>query len=366
MEKLYKNINYDINKLERKFMSASYSKKKNLVYEFGSLVSLLDILGIDQKLVYDYKLANKIIGSFLNEIKIYLREFEQLADDVIKMYKDNNFIYYRNPGNLYLSHNDKLDLLRSFLEYYCQDAYQLYLDLLDQGKIFVASNDVAGESFSFDSIKSRYLMVSDVNMDSIMEIETVIHELMHLYCSKFLQNYTVKYMRNFYNGFYYETVPLYSELSFYDFMKKEGINNFNLEMHRNLIDRYILEYFLTIKYLAKIAEREDVTIILGDFDYHVIKNKENDKPLSIDTNETNPMYMLNEKYANGRTVDFIYAMSSIAAARLIEKERINKISPKMLINEYLLTFGDDEMLLKDLTSRNIDDLSNDIKKRIKR
>ena len=226
-------------------------------------------------------------------------------------------------------------------------------------KVFITLGLVATMLFATGCGMDCKMVINDDYVNDIYLMETVIHELVHVYSNMFLCDYRFKGLDNLNNGFFGETLSLYAELSFYEFLVKKNIFGDDLLFHRNLIDFSILKYFKTINYIAKISVRENTTIITDNSDYEV-KGK---SILLVDKNK--PFFEYSRDYKKGNLLDFRYAMSSIDAFKLLERE-LSGEDTKRMINDYLLGFQvEDQMEIFLSQYHSLDFMYNSIDKRIK-
>ena len=173
----------------------------------------------------------------------------------------------------------------------------------------------------------------------------------------FLKNYRYRGIENLNNGFFGETLSLYSELSLYEFLKSKNVFGSGLEFQRNLIDYYVLCYFKTVKYLSEMSRREDAYMFSDNVGYEIKGNNR----LIVDNDLG--IFHYPASYSEGNLLDCRYAMSSIEAFKLMEREK-NGESPKDLINEYLLSFQDDYQMISFLDNYiDLDYMKNSISER---
>lgn len=322
-------LHSDIAKLNRLYVPASVSMKRRIVNDYEYAYSLAEELGINLD-IPKYKVSIKEPELFFNQVDTYIYDMEHIADIVIGMFKQMNFCFFKRYHNEYVSKRDMELLMKEFLDYFLSDLYYIYRDLIKDDRLVVTNlGSNLGESFFLNQLDSYYFALSDKNRNSMLMFETIVHELVHIYSFMFMKNYRYKGIDNLNNGFFGETLSLYSELSLYEFLKSKGIFGDGIDFQRNLVDYYILCYFKTVKYLGEMARRPDTSLSTNNVDYEVFGNNR----LIVD--DDLGMFSYPESYSKGSILDCRYAMSSIDAFRLLEREK-NGEYPSKLINEYLI------------------------------
>lgn len=347
----------DINRLNKRYLSVSSSMRRRLINDYEYADSLAETLGIKLH-IPKYRVNIKDEDLFLNQVDTYLYDMEYISDTVIKMFRDMDFYSFKRLNNEYISKSDIELLMKEFLDYFLKDLYDIYLDLIRDDRIIVANlGDNLGEAFFLNSLDSYYLALGTNNKNPLLLFETLVHELVHIYSYMFLKNYRYRGIENLNNGFFGETLSLYSELSLYEFLKSKNIFGSGLEFQRNLIDYYVLCYFKTVKYLSEMSRREDAYMFSDNVGYEIKGNNR----LIVD--DDLGIFHYPASYSEGNLLDCRYAMSSIEAFKLMEREK-NGESPKDLINEYLLSFQDDYQMISFLDNYiDLDYMKNSISER---
>lgn len=94
----------------------------------------------------------------------------------------------------------------------------------------------------FPSIDRYYIAITEDQINDIFDLETLVHELLHIYIDIFAHNYNWHLNLNLMKGFYYEAPSLYGELSLFEYMKKNNIYSEEMRKHRNIIDYFLLSF----------------------------------------------------------------------------------------------------------------------------
>lgn len=315
--------------LEEVSLHPSVSMQKRISYDVDSFNSLVCQAGFHDLELKAYPVPQKEL--FPYKIQQNFDYLDEIAKTVIGIYKSINFYYYKREGKVYLSPQDKKDIMREFLEYFCPAARDLYKEIYDNGKVFITNLDGnMGESYILQNIDDYYLAIDQKDLGDILELETYIHELMHIYSHHFLHNYTWNSAKNTFNGFYLETIPMYSELEFYRFLKEKGIFGDNLHFHRNVIDYNILTYFKGMHYLSEMDFRVDNEIICDNCNYKVSGNN------ILKEDEGVPFFEYQDWYKEGCVNEFCYGMGIIDAYDILNQNDDGKSSDR-LIRKYLLS-----------------------------
>lgn len=331
-------------KLEREFYSASKSKQQKLIYDAAFYEELRSINGTDKYELHNLKSHIKY-NYFANLIIENREAFEKMADRVIDIFKDMNFYCYLRRSYKNIKKEEKEDILKNFLNSFIPELFDIYKDLVKYGRIFLASLKGAwGETFLFPSIDRYYIAITEDQINDIFDLETLVHELLHIYADVFAHNYNWHLNLNFMEGFYYETPSLYGELSLFEYMKKNNIYPEEMRKHRNIIDYFLLSYFKTIKYICVKLDSPDVTINLEDLNYKINGNA------LLDIDAGVPFFQYHEDIMKiGSLQDFIYGVSSFESYKLLERERKGE-DIKKSINDFILSLDDDTKLYSFLSN----------------
>lgn len=350
-------LHSDIEELSKRYLTASKSIKRRIINDFEYADSLAERLDIKLQ-IPNYKVSYKDFGLYMNQVDECLMDFEGMADVIIGMFKEMDFYSFYQISHEYMSKHDQELLMSEFLDYFLKDLFSIYQSLIKDDRVIIGDlGSNLGESFFLNQINSHYIVLSPNNKSGYIMLETIIHELCHIYSAIFMKNYRYSGQYNLDNGFFGETISLYSELSLYEFLKKKCAIGVGGDLQRNLVDYYILTYFKTIKYLCEMAKRVDTSFRSNNVEYWVDGNNR----LIVD-NDTG-MYSYPEFYSNGSLLDVRYALSTIEAFNLLERER-NGENPKKIINEFLISCQNDSQLDDFLDSYiDLDFMFNTIKDR---
>lgn len=336
---------------------ASKSMYKKLIYDIDSFNSLVEVLYMNELKISMRSIRDNDL--FCYNVQDNLYNLEPLADRVIKMFKDMNFYCYLYRGYSNISLKEKTEIFSSFLNDFLPDAYKIYKEMCNQKRVF--SGDIgcnSGESFIMQT-SGNYFLAINQNMDNdLFELETYVHELMHIYVHSILKNYSSSTFGNTFNGFYLETIPLYGELAFYDWMINNHVYVKDMEFHRNLVDYLTLQFFKTMKYLAIVFERDDIEAITNNQEYKILGNNR----VLID--DGIPYFQYHKELSEGNLNDFQYGLGIIDAYNLLERERTGE-DVKTSINEYLVSLQNENKFDEDLMQgHNLSFMNSEIKARM--
>lgn len=322
--------------LTRLYNASSKSIKKRIEYDFDFLKDIAETL--DAKIYvpnYDIKIDS---STFMRQVEYYVDDLEYLAEVIIELFKNIDFYYYKRLSHLDLSKKDIEELLREFLEYFSPDMLSIYKELIEDGRIdFSILDQASGESFFLNHIDSYYMIFNPKVKSRLFLLETIIHELCHIYSNRFLKNYRYSATKNLQEGFFGETISLYSEMSLYEFLKRKNINSDALDFNRNCVDYLILHYFKTINYIAKVSMRDDIELFTDNVTYRAEGNNR------LDIEEEGSIYAYGESFYNGYLQDFRYGPSVLEAFSLLQREE-NGEDVRRMINSYLIGFQNDRMM----------------------
>lgn len=326
------------NNIIKKLSSLSSTMLYRMSYDIDNYNSLVEDLGFDELRIISPNVNRKVL--YLGDkAMLYLDTFEDIADTVIDMYKDMNYVLFRNKGYSKLSGKDQEDILKDFLSSFCPDVYDIYKELIRNNHMFKCDMEGRlGEAFLLPENNLYFFGLNKNIRNDLEKIETIIHELMHIYGQKFLSNYRWNSAENVFNGFYSEAISLYSELRFYEYMVSNHICSEAMHLHANYSDYFSLVNYKTIKYLAMMSKKSDAFILYNGYYYQVEGNN------TLDIDKGIPLYQYPEHYSQGDFSSFIYAISMMDAYDLLRRYFDGD---KNIINNYLISLQNENKFFDD-------------------
>ncbi|MCH5167059.1 MAG: hypothetical protein J1F35_04115 [Erysipelotrichales bacterium] len=326
-------------KLLNIYKYADKYKKKRMAYDFSNFNQLVLVSGFPN-LVIPIEIYDEA-NCFAYRVYEYLEDFEVIADEVIDMFKETNFFLARNAGAINFSKKDLDDISKEFLLGFSADAYKLYEDLIREKRVFdFEKKYLAGEAYILTESNLAFIGKNDHELaNTLFPLATMVHELMHIYVEFFLKNYRYTATFNSMDGFYAETIPMYSELEFYKFLVNNHLCGDSKHFNANYNDYIRLSYYKRIKYIVEMARRDDANVTFFDAKYEISGNTS----LEIETN--NPVFTYSSNYEKGSLNPFVYAMSLLDAYKLLEQ---SDNGDKNIINNYLISLQDPDKLEKDI------------------
>lgn len=333
-------------RLVAEYNRAGNFKKYRLLFDIGNYNFLVEKLGkpelainYEKELVY-VNLSFHYNSSLINKIMYYIFDLGEVAENVIDVYKKAGYFYADNPKHVKLTFKEKSEILKDFLKWFCPSAYDIYKDLCAKNHAFYADLDKDyGIAFILQESDEYFLGINKYCDSDLLEIETYIHEIMHVYVHKFLRNYTWKSVENTFDGFYLETISMLSELELYRFFKENHMYPDSIEFHANFNDYINLSNYKCMKYLAVMAEREDAILNIDNLSYRVLGNN------IINSNDDDPLYRFGMDYSTGLINSFCYGMSLLDAYKL-QKSILDK--DKNVINNYLISLQNTNKVCDDI------------------
>lgn len=300
-------------------------------YDYSFLASLLESLGID-----DIKLREDMMHLIPEELyenmNIYIDDLGILAEKVIKMYKRCNFYCYLRYGNTSLSAKDKSSILKEYLLEKMPWAYNLYKDLLRDGHVFLVDSCVDyGAAFLMSLIDEYYMTIDRHSQNDLSDIETTIHELMHIFIAKLAYSYSWDNHHNIISGFSKESASLYSTLSFFDFCMEHHICLDDALLNRNMADDDILNFFKDINYFYEMAVRRDKEVSISEG-----VNYKFDEAYKMEEDEGVAFFRYSAtECSEGSFNTFLYGIGYVEAFDLLRKEREGR-DPRKVLNDFVL------------------------------
>ncbi len=327
-----KEIKKTVKKMNKKALGVkSESMAFRYGYDYTFLANLLDEVGIsDIELRED--MMDLVPDELLENVSVYIDDLGNLAKEVIEMFKKINFYCYLREGHTSISNADKVAILKEYLLKKMPWAYNLYKDLCDSGHVFMIDNDHDyGVAYLMPVIDEYYMAINKYSSNDLSDIETTIHELMHIFVAKLAHSYSWRNHHNIISGFSKESASLYSSLSFFEFCMEQHIYMDDALLHRNLSDYEILTFFKLINYFYEMGVKEgkEVTISEG-----VNYNFDDDCIMEQDRDMAFFRYPKGE-YSSGSFTTFLYGTGYVEAYNLLKLEREGR-NVKDIINDFVL------------------------------
>lgn len=253
-------------------------------YDYTFLASLVEDMGLSFPLRED--LMQMIPDELLENVSLYIDNLDELAKRGIDVFKKIDFYCYLRNGNTSISAKDKSDILREYLLKEMPFAYQLYKDLYNEGHIAFSENDKNyGSAYLMPLIDEYYITLNRCSLNDLSDIETTIHELMHVYIAKLSSSYSWRNHHNIISGFSKESASMYSSLNFYDFCLSNHICLDDALLNRNVSDYETLCRFKLIHYFYEMGVRREKELTISEgIDYKF------DEAIKLDEDEGVPFF----------------------------------------------------------------------------
>lgn len=351
------NIRLDAKRLTDIGRNMSISQAKRVVYDFGFLSSLIEAAEIDKLFINgNFKDADDL-ENIVYSMENHLEEVERLANRVLKMFRSIDFYCYYDSGYQSLKPKHKIDVLFSFLDEFFPELLMMYKDMRESNHIFIADlDDDLGQSYSLQSIDSYYVAIHYDQDNDITNLETLIHEMLHVYSMHFLRNYGWKKTQKLLNAFSGETIPLYGELAFFDYLVRNNIIKESAYFHRNELDYNILYFFKVIKYFCYLARIDKDQFYFPDGLTYEYRGKK-----TIKIYDGVPfMGFDNEDLKKSGLVNFAYGIGSIEAYNLLKQHR-RGAKPKEIIDNFLISQDDPDHMEKSIFNSDLSFMRDEIK-----
>ncbi len=250
-----------VNKFNRLVRTSKRSKSMNkrIIEDYLFLYALLDGLGIDDlKLdeipLYDY-LDTYLPAQASREIEL----IRYYCEPAVEAYKSAGFHYLRKVPQVRLSNKEGQTIVKEFLNKFCPESLKFYDELWDKNcflfsKEFVNSQQADGLSYMMPSIDEYRFFVESGQLTNLSLVSTFIHEFIHLYSIKFLNDYRWEAKSNLKHGYFLEAPTLFSELCLYEYLTKHGYGN-DYSVVANTNDYVSLHALRDMVYLDEMRKR---------------------------------------------------------------------------------------------------------------
>lgn len=325
-------------------------------YDYSFLAGLLEEAGIEDVHLRE-DLMNLVPDDLLNNVSLYLDDLALFAKEVIKMFKNISFYCYLRHGNTSISNKDKSSILKEYLLEKMPWSYQLYKDLYDSNHIFMIDSDKDfGIAYLMPLIDEYYISINRYSRNDLSDIETTIHELMHIYVAKVAHGYSWKNHQNIITGFSKESASIYSSLSFFEFCLEHHIFTDDAMLHRNVEDYEILTIFKLIHYFYEMGVKREKEVTISDG-----INYKFSEAYKLDEDKGVPFFQYHEEdYREDSFNTFLYGTGAVEAYELLRLEKEGH-DPKEIINDFVLKYQRADVNL-DLFKTDLTFMASEIRK----
>lgn len=302
-------------------------------YDYTFLAYLLEEAGIEDIHLRE-DLINLVPDDLFNNVSLYIDDLETLAKEVIKMFKEINFYCYLRQGNTSISRKDKSSILKEYLLEKMPWAYQLYKDLYKSEHVFIVESDkYYGAAYMMPLIDEYFISINRYSPNDLADIETTIHELMHVYVASLAYGYSWKNHHNIITGFSKESASIYSSLSFFEFCLDHHILIDDAMLNRNSEDYEILSIFKLIHYFYEMGVKREKEVIISDgINYNFSKAHKLNEDVGV------PFFQYHEEDCREDSFNtFLYGTGALEAYELLKREKEGH-DTKEIINDFVLKY----------------------------
>lgn len=339
-----------VEKLKRDTKNLSFSMTKQYFYDFLCLDNLGDALNVSVNLLETLPCHDSFISPLINNASL----LKEVMHKALQCFKECEFYYYERIPHVKMSKKEENDLLHEFLMYFSPTLWELYCELLDKGHVFSSSKtDVEAESFMMPHIDEYYFLINENIENSLIRIESIIHELSHIESSRILLNYRYNCFDGLLRQLLQETISMYSEYSFFDYCMENYIFKEAYLFIRNMEDYLFLKRVKAHYYFS--ASLQCAEIVIDETGRYLIENG----PFFP---ETNDLFDLGKNTREGQIQDFFYSIGNLTAFELLEKERLGYPIEKS-IREFLIHADELDYLAKKVQF-NADFMTQNIKEHL--
>ena len=284
-----------------------------------------DIDVINNVLDMELDSTKSILNNIIKDNNIYLN----MSNNIIDIYKDTNYPFYKYPICKYKKVDKYIDKsMYEFLNSYDPYLYNLLINKIKDKEIFYDynMNEYNGETHNIEVLNKNFILLEDKNIHTINENLTIIHEIGHAY--EFNLLYNNKHINSMYTP-YYEISSLFFEYAYMNYLKENRLLDREIDM---VFDNYYKELLLDIIDINMLANYFNITedILVND-NYITINDEELfNKRNDIKDKLNYYMYLSNEKKYDFLNT-YIYGIGRVLSVILYD---IYKDNPKEFKKEF--------------------------------
>lgn len=321
-----------LTKLNHLYNISSKSKRKLLGDDYSFLDNLFISLGFPSP---EYpKMYCNVICPYVSLLVNNIEELGTLSSEYIELLKQANYYCYMRMPNIKISRKEQDEIITEFFIHHLKEGLKIYNELKDSGHIFCIEcpeEALDGMAIPLQSIDEYFIELFYNGYNSILRMESVIHEVIHIYCAKFLKDYPSSAYQKFINGLFPETPNMLFEIMFYHFLKDHHIYFDEALLHRNYIDGFNLKCLKVINYLNEISKSHEIFISASEYQVYG-KNRRFTKDKGI------PFFQYHtENFVSGETKDTQYGIGIISGTELyyqtLLQEDVKRVVDTFLINQ---------------------------------
>lgn len=319
------NLKLDMDSLLKLYDKERFSKnnteKQKLAHDINNLFYYMTEYNLDD----DYLV--RFINEHPSELDDYaeyvvtnILNFGRVASDALDIFKKAKYVNY----NIFPSQNilvSEDEIINSFLDYFCPEAKSIYRDALQNARIIFDESRNGHLSIVLPTINSYYIDIGTKSANKIEKITCLLFEIMNIYTHEVIRKKDPDNYYNFVNGVYDESIPIYTVMSFINFLISEHGFNKYYQLLINSVDGYVLNGFETINYLYELSKNKIAyKVDTVDYEYEVL-----DKINSLD-------FKMHRK--EGNIFGLKKSMSYTQACYLMYTE-LRGEKPDNIIDEYI-------------------------------
>lgn len=239
------------------------SKKRRLLYDLSSF-SVLSSLYPEIAKEYNWENNSDYLNLFenitiplLDNIMSMKHVFMPCASNIIKMYKEVDFPFYKDyrKEDRCISHNECEEIMCSFLSEYNKEMLIKYRELVKEGRLFQNNPLKSSALFcSLDNLKESFIYPITDLRDSVYKSSLMAHELGHYYETLIFQEVGNNSYRAKMDKFpFYEVVSRSFEYAYLRYLFDNNIypEDVKVTLRRYYINLLVCAYDMGIIYKLK-------------------------------------------------------------------------------------------------------------------
>ena len=265
MDSKYKNLVKKLLGLKKKILLTSKSALRDaLIYNYFALYKFLSEAGIikfnEEDLIdesdnyFFYTIIN--LDNNVNELGKLLPNLKEKFSELLDFYHERNFYSINNYQDGRINSDLNGEILDSFFKYLGEDIYEIYQRIILEDKVlisFLTGNLGVTYKTRLDVLSPVIISSKD---DNIFFLNTLVHEIGHVYHINLRKNMTDNYSNNMVE----EVISMLFEKLFLKFLQDNHLLNDAADYLKKYNQYASINFFAIGKLICEINDKKEIIV----------------------------------------------------------------------------------------------------------